>query len=201
MIFTAKGSPALTPKASEVTQTKLWPYRLIGHSNYFGDFECMSGKAREATVRCEQAGVVLVLRKMDFFELVQEFPQFGDFWAAAAWRRERQRRVALRQLEVQTSFYNMAVVIIQRAWRQRQEKESLDDLDTPTSRHRGKSSPSVADLVDKCLEPRLAKHVLRMSVQGPGSSQVSRQIQELHQTVCQLRNDIKDLRGDYMMCI
>jgi len=189
-----------TPKPFEVKQTKLWPYKLIGHSNYFGEFECISGKAREATVRCEQAGVLLVLRKLDFFELVEEFPQFGDFWAAAASRRESQRRQALKRLQVRMSFRNMAVVTIQRAWRRRREKESLETCPVTTSSEYARqvsNSSSFAGLVDKGSDPPVAKHILQMSVQGQGSSQVIRQVQDLHRTVCQLRHDIKELRGDY----
>jgi len=191
-----------TPKPFEVKQTKLWPYKLIGHSNYFGEFECISGKAREATVRCEQAGVLLVLRKLDFFELVEEFPQFGDFWAAAASRRESQRRHALKRLQVRMSFRNMAAVTIQRAWRRRQDRESLETLPETTSSEcaRQVSNPtSFGGVVDKCWEPTAAKHILQMSIQGQGSSQLSRQVQELHRTVCQLRNDIKEMRHGHQV--
>jgi len=193
-----------TPSPSgAVKEAKLWPYKLIGHSNFFGEFECVSGTAREATVRCEQAatsgtGVVLVLHKRDFFQLVEEFPQFGNFWAAAFWRRNLRRAHALKRLQARMSYRHLAAVIIQRAWKSVQ-KGTANSARMLSRAHSLQAlwAPSVAKLMDKDKnsEPTTSKAMMQMSIQGPGISQVSRQVQELYHIVGDLRDEVRMLRS------
>jgi len=113
----------LTP-ASQSSSTRsaqqlnvLFPYKLFGPKTYFGDYECLKGTMRHATMRCENRGTALLLRKRDFFELVQEFPQFGDVWYAAAVSRESTRRRALSRLRRPHSYRGLAAASIQQAYR------------------------------------------------------------------------------------
>jgi len=98
---------------------RLYPYRLCGPKTCFGDLECITGSLRNGTVRCERAGPhgsasVLLLRKRELAELMQEFPQFGDIWASDARRRESRRCLALRRLTQPKSCRHLAASIIQR---------------------------------------------------------------------------------------
>jgi len=110
-----------TPKSEE----RLYPYRLFGPKNYFGEQECLSGSLRRGTVRCERCGPgggfasLLLLRKRDLSDLIQEFPQFGDIWAAAALRRESMRSSALRNFTRPKSCRHLAATMIQQAFRKK----------------------------------------------------------------------------------
>jgi len=106
-------------RSEEGASSHLFPYRLFGPNSYFGDMECLTSSMRKATVRCELSGTVLILKKPDLFELIQEFPQFGEMWASAAWRRERFRKSLLKQLKAPLSYQNFSAVTIQRFVRAR----------------------------------------------------------------------------------
>jgi len=116
-----------TPTSSQTSQQGLYPYRLFGPNTYFGDLELRGASLRRATMRCERAGPdgsasTLLLRKHDLVELIQEFPQFGDVWTAAAGRRESLRRMALKRLTQPRSCRHLAAATIQHAFRRRKNR-------------------------------------------------------------------------------
>eukprot|EP00419_Tripos_fusus_P049079 CAMPEP_0172836844 /NCGR_PEP_ID=MMETSP1075-20121228/26770_1 /TAXON_ID=2916 /ORGANISM="Ceratium fusus, Strain PA161109" /LENGTH=162 /DNA_ID=CAMNT_0013680137 /DNA_START=34 /DNA_END=519 /DNA_ORIENTATION=+ len=100
----------------------LFPYRFYGQGSYFGELECILGKGRVSTVRCENVdgsnGEVLILKKRDFSELVNEFPQFGEAWGSAAWRREAMRLASLKELTVRRTCRHAAASRIQQGYRE-----------------------------------------------------------------------------------
>jgi len=115
--------PKPTTRCSTPSSPNLiFPYKFFGPRTYFGDFECLKGSMRQATMRCESRGTTLLLKKRDLFELIEEFPQFGHFWAAAAGRREWLRRRALSRLRPSQSYRDFAANVIQQAFRRMRQK-------------------------------------------------------------------------------
>jgi len=117
------------PEASK--ESPLFPYRFYGQGSYFGELECISGQGRLSTVRCENVdvhGEVLILKKRDFSDLVDEFPQFGEAWASAAWRREALRLACLKTLTKKRTARHAAAAHIQkefRTWRSKLEMSAF----------------------------------------------------------------------------
>merc|ERR1712129_268177 len=81
-------SPTPSMGSEQSGASHLFPYRFFGSNSYLGDLECITSAMRKATVRCELEGKVLILKKPDLFELIEEFPHFGEMWASSAWRGE-----------------------------------------------------------------------------------------------------------------
>jgi len=92
----------------------LYPYQLFSNCSYFGDVEVMQAKPRSSTVRCESnGGAVLALHKRDFWQLVEEFPQFGASWRSVAARRFIQRLRLLKRLKYGMTYRHFAAAKIQ----------------------------------------------------------------------------------------
>jgi CRP-like cAMP-binding protein len=127
------GMPARQLNEEQGMSKLLFPYRLFGPNSYVGDLECITSTMRRSTVRCERSGKMLILKKPDLFELINEFPHYGELWAAAAWRRESLRKKALKQLKAPLNYHNFAVIMIQRfirkkqaEWRRRPAEDVID---------------------------------------------------------------------------
>jgi hypothetical protein len=201
----------------------LHPYQLVGHNNYFGDIECMTGSLRFSTVRCERTGTALLLRKRDLDELVVKFPQFGQVWAAAAWQREITRIKARTKLTEAKSWRNFAAITIQRyfhAWknkpgRARNKKGNAQTFaktvtrkctqklirfpseGTNTPPHEGATPRE--DVTRK--HNRFSKHeMLQLTSPQYAHSSLSQEVQDLRKTVGDMHNeyrsDMKDCRDD-----
>jgi CRP-like cAMP-binding protein len=104
-----------------VVDAKLYPFRLYGRDNFFGD-EVLLGKTRRATVRCEIKGEVLMLHKSVLLDrgkgvpLMAEFPQFMSLLVSACRAREghRQRaQASFKKAQAQREVFDMAAVTIQ----------------------------------------------------------------------------------------
>jgi len=105
------------------TSTRLYPYRLYGRNNYFGDFGLLESCPRRATVRCESdnGGSTLVLHKNDFHRIAEEFPQFAAGWRHEARRREGLRCRQLARLSCGMTIRHLAATRIQQWMRVRQQ--------------------------------------------------------------------------------
>jgi len=116
------GRPSLTP--SEVEQQIFFPYRLFGAHSYFGDWEFFTGDGRRTCVRCEtHEGNLMTLPKVEFMELVSEFPHYVSVWKSRARHREWVRSTLLERLRVPGIGYQaLAVLTVQRFVRERRAK-------------------------------------------------------------------------------
>jgi len=101
---------------------KLYPYKLFGTGNYFGDVELLSAGPRRYTVRCEnaQGSSSLVLHKADFKTILEDYPQFGAVWRKVAPRQEAMRVHLLQRLTTPMSCRNLAASMIQQRVRELQ---------------------------------------------------------------------------------
>jgi CRP-like cAMP-binding protein len=109
----------------------LYPYKIWGSKNYFGDELFFSG-LRKSTVRCEHAGEALLLHKRDLIaddpngaRLFADFPQFQKVLVVIARRREQHRLRLLRKLttrHLRHGIRGLAAVIIQDFFRRRAKR-------------------------------------------------------------------------------
>jgi CRP-like cAMP-binding protein len=106
-----------------VSTPMLYPYKLFGKLNFFGDEALLNGQ-RTCTMRCMKDGEVLVLHKQDLLEngggveIFKEFPQFGGVLAHSLYRRQQQRLIMLSRLTRRQTVYNFAASCIQRYWKE-----------------------------------------------------------------------------------
>jgi len=163
------------------------PYRLFGHNSYFGELECISGATRHATARCERSGCVLMLRKRDFFELICEFPQFGEVWQSAAGRRESMRLAALKRLTHRQQYRTLAVTTIQRVFRSCTlpiRRAHYPELDSGLIKMDSFARATV-------LQVHRTKD-MRKHMSGPNSAP-----ELLYKEVRDMRTDLKELRQEF----
>jgi len=170
----------------------LFPYRLFGHGSYFGELECILGKGRVSTIRCEThegtIGEVLILKKRDFSDLVNEFPQFGEAWASAAWRREAMRLESLRKLTEKRNCRHMAAIQIQQAfkhWTNHPRKHSRSgsgvNVDTPVF-----TRPLVGAVAHR------VKDLRNIAVDKDSSKTILNEIQAINRRLDTLQSLIED---------
>merc|ERR1712113_1253161 len=103
-----------------VRTPSLFPYKLFGKGNFFGEKEVLLGPAaRLATVRCESDGRLLVLSKQDLCEggsglaLLSEFPEFKTPLCSVGFFREMHRKKLLSAHSAKRSYRHLAAWMIQ----------------------------------------------------------------------------------------
>jgi len=166
---------------------------------------------RLATVTCEDEGTVLSIRKRDLFELLREFPQLSEVWASAAWRRERLRCNALRQLLVGRGYRDFAAATIQRALRARRIVTSKASLDKSQPGNLTVSTSAPSAPLGICPFPRPSdgapvtefsngqasgcsqKHLKLMASPEQAQSYLLREVE-------QLRTGMDSMQADMQMC-
>mmetsp|Transcript_85861 Transcript_85861/g.237841 ORF Transcript_85861/g.237841 Transcript_85861/m.237841 type:complete len:722 (+) Transcript_85861:68-2233(+) len=115
----------ITGAIERLQSTHLYPYQLFSGNSYFGDIEVLESRPRGSTVRCESnGGAVLALHKRDFWQLVEEFPQFGASWRTCACRRSIQRLRFLGRLRCGMTYRHFAASRIQHFIRIRKRRRS-----------------------------------------------------------------------------
>mmetsp|Transcript_70387 Transcript_70387/g.139623 ORF Transcript_70387/g.139623 Transcript_70387/m.139623 type:complete len:775 (-) Transcript_70387:153-2477(-) len=181
---------------TEAKAQNLSPYRLLGPKTYFGDMECITGSMRPATLRCERSGTTLLLRKNDFFELLEEFPHFGQVWASVAWRRDAHRRNALKRLTAPQSCRSLAATTIQLAFRSKRwsPDPSPGGLRCATvlrqATAKGRSAP------ESFVKSKQYNHrdLTEMTAPAPSNSYVLREVEKLQHAVGGIQSEMTHMK-------
>lgn len=181
----------------------LYPYRLVGCNNYFGDVEMMRSRPRLTTVRCDSSNAsTLILHKTDFTELKDQFPQFGALWMYAARRREWSREKQLARLTIGLPARALAALQLQTAWRTRWRLARSGEAE-PRVGHRPDSDDNSADDNPRTLDiQRLARkqfiNTTAVKIMdkkdmpgGDGTGEISKRMDKLSEEVACLRDDMR----------
>jgi len=185
-------------KRQGIKGNNLSPYKLCGSENYFGAMECITGSMRLATFRCERSGMTLLLRKSDFFGLVDEFPHFGQVWSSSAWRQDHHRRKALRRLTEPHNFRTFAVTTIQQQGFRRVRKQDpgmgLETMEAVSSW--SNAAAQARSMTNITLKSKEYNHrdVKEMTAPAPSNSFVLREVEKVQHTVGGLQSEMKQMR-------
>lgn len=177
----------------------LFPYRFFGSNSYFGDLECITSAMRNATVRCELEGKVLILKKPDLFELIEEFPHFGEMWASSAWRRECLRKKSLKRLKAPLNYRHFAATTIQRFFRAKQaeRRKAAQDQAAP---HASRSKPGRRDgnHIWHASAPQEFSHQDLKNIASPAQihTLLLKQVDKLQRSVDKMHEEVRDVRSD-----
>jgi len=174
---------------TEVNVQGLAPYKLLGAKTYFGDIECITGSMRLATLRCERSGTTLLLRKVDFFELVDEFPHVGQVWASSAWKNESHRCSAVKRLTVPRSCKHFAAFAIQTAYRQR--KWSPSPLNGRSGSMMHKHARGIRGVAHYKAKQYNHRDLKEMTAPAPSNSFVLREVEKVQHVVSGMQSDMK----------
>lgn len=190
-----KETPCLRRSSTEMSVHSLSPYMLCGSKSYFGDMECITGSMRLATLRCERSGTTLLLRKNDFFELVDEFPQFGQVWASAAWRRDSHRRTALKRLTAPHTFRTFAATTIQMAFRTFRNRAwtPAQQIRSTLVRHAVVKDHSAPNIQTRSKQYN-HRDLKEMTAPAPSNSFVLREVEKLQHAVGGIQSEMKQMR-------
>lgn len=190
------------PESTAASKIKLFPYRIFSCNSVFGDVELVAEDPRYASARCESSrGTLLILDKASFFQLSEEFPQFGAAWKVASKRREMMRKRLLKTLTRGRTYQVLAAVTIQRF-----AKAHLRQHHKAHSQRSSSSSPAasvqqdgdssvVANVVGKYAQKihTIKGSASYMTLQNRASDS---QVQELQNKVDSLLIDVDNLRRD-----
>jgi len=193
-----KSSRQTRPEAS--ASSYLFPYRLFARDSYLGDLECITSTTRKSTTRCERAGRVLILKKKDLFELIEEFPQWGEIWASAAWRRECLRKRSLKKLKASLKFDKLAAVHIQRFFRERKAARAVAAIAAQEARSgnfKPRSTKSVHQIWSTTASTDFSHKDLR-NITSPNSQQTEliRQVDKLQRSIDVMHGKLHEVHSD-----
>merc|ERR1719215_1399006 len=175
----------------------LFPYRLFGPNSYMGDLECIASSTRKATTRCERSGKMLILKKKDLFEMIEEFPQFGEVWASSAWRRECLRKTALKKLRTPHNLRNFAGITIaihlQRLFRERKAGNPAGS----TLRQQRCTLAGIHALWSASSYHEFShKELKRIASPAHAQSVLLRQVDKIQRSLDEMREEVKEVRVD-----
>jgi len=186
----------------QMSMTKfLFPYRLFGPNSYVGDLECITSTMRRSTVRCERSGKMLILKKPDLFELINEFPHYGELWATAAWRRESLRKAALKQLKAPLHYHTFAATTIQQFIREKQAEwrralAIAQDVDDAIQKRIRRRSLGNMDLL-RCAEVAQEfsqRELKQMASPAQTHTLWLRQVDKLQRSVDEVRGEVSEVK-------
>jgi len=115
-------SSSVEGEAMRADTLRLVPYKVFRPGSYFGDVELLGKKMRRDTARCESTvGALLSIASIDFFTIIDQWPQFRRVWQAEAARRGKATVAALKH-RVQGSLRDAAARRLQAFWREKRER-------------------------------------------------------------------------------
>lgn len=141
-----RGAGASLRAAVHVLQQRLYPYKVVGRNDYFGE-DILMGCTRTATVRCEKDGVLMTLHKQDLVEsfgaggarLLDEFPQFRRVLRTECLRLRAQRKRILQYVRTGHRHESLAAYLLQDAWRNARRRRNASAEQSPAAPSGGRS--------------------------------------------------------------
>jgi len=215
----AQGTADVEASKEKIVGSSLFPYRFYGQGSYFGELECILGKGRLSTVRCESVDVdgdVLILKKRDYSDLVDEFPQFGEAWASAAWRREAMRLACLKGLTKKRTCRHAAAARIQRefrAWRSQPEETDFPCCSVDANSELGEKERNsflyrrrsvvgiVANRANSLRQTSVGRsHINFHKEKMDSNAKILREIQSLHREIQSVHRRLDNLQAELNSC-